>query len=384
MNKNRLVNWTDSMDLHAKLFTQSENYFLSAIAENAKLGLTNNNYGLLPSKTDHGLYNGIRVNEHVTGHIEVQLYGCRAVTSSGYRIDFNADEFGSPLIKRYSPAEDKNLRNRDVRHWDVILSVNPFERVPAGEPDPEEAPPRHPDCENSYNLYIMPAGDIDTMEFGKNYLTIGRLRKDGERYVVDTNYIPPSASMSGHPELVDYFNTFNSHFVSIEKSAKVIINKIHDRSNKSDLAYDIQSMCHEVLRYISQIYFDLRNGARYAAPVETINYISSLAHTCYIGLVLMDNRRKEELLKYFYEWTDIAPGTFEELVANTLDMIYKHDDLRSIMVQSEHFLHNFTTLWERMSKLEYIGQHKESIVVSERVQEKENTGKTTQSWSIID
>ncbi|NDV64661.1 type VI secretion system membrane-associated complex protein TssK [Bacteroides sp. 224] len=383
MAQNKLVNWTDSMDLHADLFKQTENYFLSAIAENAELNLTNNNYGLLPSKTEHGLYNGIRVNEHITGHIEVQLHNCKAVTASGYRIDFDAEEMGLPLIKRYSPSEDKNLKNRDIRHWDIILSVDPFNRTPTGNPDPEETPPRHPDCESSYALYIMPAGDINTLEFGKNYLTIGRLRKDGERYVVDTNYIPPSASMSAHPELVDYFNTFNSLFVSIEKSSKLIIEKIHSRSNKSDLATNIQGMCREVLRYIANIYFDLRNRARYAAPIESVNYISSLAHTCYIGLVFLDNRHKEEMLKYFYEWTDIAPGTFEEMIANTLDMIYRHDDLRSVMVQSEHFLRNFASLWERMSKLEYIGQHKESIVVSERTQEKE-TGKPTQSWSILD
>lgn len=384
MERKKLVNWADSMSLSAANFKQSEDFLIAAIADNAKLNLTNYNYGLLPSASGQERHDGIRVNEHVTGHIEVQLHHCHAITASGFHFDFDASELGTPLIKRYSPAEDKNLKNRDVRHWDVILSIDPFERKPVGEPSPEETPPRHPDCESSYNLYIMPAGDINTQEFGRNYLTIGRLRKDGERYVVDNNYIPPCAAMAAHAELENYFNIFSSLFVSIEKSSRLIIEKIHDRSNKSDLANNIFVMCSEVLRYIAQIYFDLRNKARYAPPIETVNYVSSLAHICYIGLVMPNNRHKEELLKYFYEWTDIAPGTFEELIANALDLIYRHDDLRSMMVQSEHFLRNFTSLWERMSKLEFIGQHKESIVVSERSQEKDHHGEPGQSWSVLD
>ncbi len=384
MNRKKRVNWVDSMNLSADCFKQSEDFFIASIADNAKLGLTHYNYGLLTSPLEQKEHEGIRVNEHVTGHIEVQLHHCHAITASGYHIYFDASEAGAPLIKRYSPAEDKNLKNRDVRRWDIILSINPFERQPVGEPAPEETPPRHPDCENSYSLYIMPAGEINTHEFGKNYLTIGRLRKDGERYVVDSNYIPPCTVMAAHPELENYLNTFNSLFVGIEKSARLIIEKIHERSNKSDLAHNIFVMCSETLRYIAQIYFDLRNKARHASPIETVNYVSSLAHICYVGLVLPNGRHKEELLKYFYEWTDILPGTFEELIANTLDLMYSHDDLRSMMVQSEHFLRNFASLWERMSKLEFIGQHKESIVVSERSQEKEHGGEATRSWSVLD
>jgi len=384
MSKIKLVNWTDSMNLHAGDFRQTEDYFLNAIADNTELYLTNNNYGLLPPSRGSELYNGIRVNEHVTGHIEVQLYNCRAITASGYRIDFDSEELGKPFIKRYSPSEDNNIKNRNVRHWDIILSVNPFNRIPTGNPDPEEAPPRHPNCESTYNLYIMPTGDINTLDFGTNYLTIGRLRKDGERFVVDTNYIPPCVNISSHPELIEYFNKFNTLFVGIEKTSKLIIEKTHNYPNKSDLAINIQNMCREILKYIAQIYFNLRNTARYSAPIETVNYVSGLAHTCYVGLVFLENRQKENLLKYFYEWTDISPGTFEELISNTLDLIYQHDDLRRIMVQSEHFLRSFASLWDRMSKLEFIGQHKESIVVSERIQNKENTNKSAQTWSILE
>ena len=384
MPKHKLVNWTGSMEMSDAHLRQTENFFLSAIADAAQLTLTNNSYGLLPSRTELSIYNGIRVNEHVTGHIEVQLYSCNAVTASGFRISFDADESGAPLIKSYSPSEDKNIRNRDVRQWDIILSVDPFSRTPVGDPDPQEVPPRHPDSESYYALYVMPAGEINTKEFGKHYLTIGRIRKDGERYTVDIQYIPPCVSMTAHPELKDYYNTFASMFSSIEKSSKNIIEKIHERSNKSSLAVNIQAVCHDILRYIARIYFDFRNKGRSAAPIEIVGYISSTAHIFYAALTLINSKQKEEMLKYFYEWTDVSPGSFEELLSATLDIIYEHDNIRAMMVRSEHFLRTVTELWERLAHLEFIGQHKESIVISEHSQENGSNSGPKRSWSVTD
>lgn len=383
MSQYKLVNWTGTMNISDDQFRQTENFFLSTIADSVRLGLANYNYGLLPSRSQKGVYNGIRVNEHITGNIEVQLYNCSAITASGFRIDFDSDESGTPLMKSYSPAEDKNIRNRDIRQWDIILAVDPFSRTPVGEPDPEEIPPRHPDADSSYALYVMPAGDINTMEFGRHHLTIGRIRKDGDRYSVDSQYIPPCASMSSHPELLDYYNSFASMFSSIEKSSKAIIEKIHERSNKSDLAVNIQAVCHDVLRYIARIYFEFRNKGRIAPPIDVVNYVSSTAHTFYAALTLINSRQKEEMLKYFYEWTDVAPGAFEELLSATLDMMYEHDNIRSMMVRAEHFMRTVSDLWVRLARLEFIGQRKESIVVSANDQEKKSSGSESGgSWIV--
>jgi hypothetical protein len=382
MTNRKLVHWMDGMELNAGLFIQSENYFLSAIAESARQSLTLYSYGLLPPDAGADTDTGIRVNEHVTGHIEVQLSRCHAITASGYRIDFDAKATGSPLVKRYSPPEDTNIHNREIQRWDVILAVDPFNRVPTGELDPEEIPPRHPDCESKYALYIMPEGEINTGEFGRHHLTIGRLCKDGERYAVDTGYIPPATCMSAHPELLGYHTVFRTLFVSIEKSARLIIGKIRNQSGKSTLAANIQIISRDVLQYIARIYFDMRNTSRWSAPIHTVGHISGLAHTCFVSMLMLDSRQKEEMLKYFYEWADIAPGTFESIVSETLEIIYEHDSLRSMMVRSEQFLRTFTELWECMSRLEFIGQHRENIVVSEINRGKEAV--STRTWSVTD
>ncbi|KAA4742720.1 type VI secretion system membrane-associated complex protein TssK, partial [Bacteroides fragilis] len=47
------------------------------------------------------------------------------------------------------------------------------------------------------------------------------------------------------------------------------------------------------------------------------------------------------------------------------------------------FMYTLTELCQRLSTLEYIGQHKENIVVSERTTGNNTTGQN-KTWSIMD
>ena len=87
--------------------------------------------------------------------------------------------------------------------------------------------------------------------------------------------------------------------------------------------------------------------------------------------------------KYFYEWSDVTPGSFDEQLADTLEMLYEHTDIRASMVRAYSFMYTLTELWQRLSTLEYIGQHKENIVVSERTTGNNTTGQN-KTWSIMD
>ena len=188
--------------------------------------------------------------------------------------------------------------------------------------------------------------------------------------------------MASHPDLLDYYNHLGQQLSSIEKSSKTIISKVLNRQNESVLAENLRHICEDLLRFIASIYFDFRNKGRYLPPIEIVKYFSTLAHVCFVSLNFLKSNEKEELLKYFYEWSDITPGSFEETLANTLEMLYEHDKIRSTMVQIDSFMTILSELWIKLSQLDYIGQHKENIIVSERTVQPEATQKT--KWSIID
>lgn len=362
---NKLVNWQDSMNVSAKHFLQTENYFIEALRDVRTQGLNKHNFGLLPANGQQSDTDGIKISEHPSGHIEIRLLHCNAITRSGLRIAFHPDP-ETPLVRRHDPTKDKDRhKDREISLWDIIVVANPFKRIPTGEPDPEENPPRHPDAEHNYDLMVVPSGEIDTLEFGNHHLIIGRIRKKGDQYEVDHNYIPPCTSMNAHPELVEYHNKFAHQLIDIEKNARNIIAKIYSRSNETQLAGNIMHVCRDLLSYLSGIYFNYRNKALYMAPVDTINYISTLAHTLYISISTISGPHKEELLNYFYEWSDVTPGSFEDMLARSMQILYEHGNIRTTMLEADILLSTIGELWSKLSQLEYIGQHKESIVVSE-------------------
>ena len=96
----------------------------------------------------------------------------------------------------------------------------------------------------------------------------------------------------------------------------------------------------------------------------------------------MSKSDKEELLKYFYEWSDITPGTFETLLAENTSILYDHNNIRGVMVTTERFLYILNDLWVTLSQLEYIGKHKENIVVAERSKRQGDT--SASKWSLLD
>lgn len=363
MKKNKLVNWHGRMKLSPSHFQQTEDYFTGQLSDCREMLQPKYGYGLLEVK-DKKQDVGIQIRESISDHVEVRLYRCNAVTASGERINFSVSNNEEPLSKVYSPHQDKSGREAQITNWDVILTVDPYERVLCGELDPTEEPPRHPDCDSLYKLDVVPSSQVNISAFGSHFLTIGKIRKDGERYVVDANYIPPCVNMASHPDLADYCRGFDASLYSIRKSAKDIISKVYNRPSGSELAVNIRLMSEAILKYIASIHFNLKNIGMHTSPMTMSSYISTLASHCFVSMVCLPSVQKDELLKYFYEWSDVTPGSFEELLAETMDMEYNHNNIRSVMVRLEVFVNTLYELLERLSRLEYIGQHKESLVVS--------------------
>lgn len=379
----RLVNWQESMSVGYRHLQQTENYFIERLGDNLSTRLTGYNFGLLPSPDRKNSSSEFEISERITGKVEIKLRSCNAVTAGGCRIAYNPNHL-EYLQYAHSFEEDKEPANNPASgYWDVILSVNPFKRIPSGVPDEQENPPRHPDSGEEYRLNIAPQGHTNYDQLGRYHLVIGRIRKYAGRYEVDTNFIPPCTSMCSHPALLAYYESFGAHLNDIERASKIIMAKIRNRSQNAPLAFHIAIMCENIMRYISTIYFRYRNIGRDALPVEVADCFSTLAHTCFISLNFIGKAEKEELLKYFYEWSDVTPGSFDELLSNTLSIIYDHNSIRPVMLQLDSFLRIMSELWLRLSTLEYIGQHKENIVISERSYQ-EPKKKDTGGWTILD
>lgn len=166
--------------------------------------------------------------------------------------------------------------------------------------------------------------------------------------------------MSSHPDLKNYYLKFGQLVDSIEKASSDILAKVENAEKQTPLAVNIGMLCRHVMLFISDIYFSYRNEGQYYPPLRFLNVFSTLAHRLYVCLGFMNKEEKEDLLKYFNEWNGINPGAYEGLLRENSGLLYNHQNIRPLMITAERFLYQFNDLWTTLSRLEYIGKHKET------------------------
>lgn len=372
----KLVNWINAMELTPEYFRQTEDFFISLISDSISTTLDNHKYGLLPPLKGEQQSTLIDIQENVTGNVEIRLRKCNAITNGGYLIRFN------PAPEDYIISNClQDIVNSGRNEWYIILFIDPYKRIPTGTPDPEEEPLRHPDVEPSVELLIMPFEAVNSQKLNAQQLIIGKIKKQGERYRIDENFVPPCTHMISFSSLINYYNNFASFINNIEKASKEIIVKVRNKENPSQLAFNIEMICRNFMRYISTIYFSFRNNGLYWTPIKMTECFSNLAHIYYVSLSFMSITEKEELLNYFHEWSEISPGIFEKKIAEVLEMQYDHNNIDHSMKLIYDFLDIQAQLWTRLSLLEYIGQHKENIIVSDKRLIDKNSQKG--NWTVL-
>lgn len=357
------VNWVKGMKVRFDMFKQTEDYYTSLMCDNTAVLLNKNKFGLLPSFDGKADSTEFEISKNITGTVEVKLLRCNAVTQAGCRISYNPPVGQSISYSHRLDTAGEHNKSETI-HWDIILVADPFSRIPSGLPNEKEIPVRHPDADSFYALSLIERSKLKPRQLGMYHMVIGRIRQNGERFEVDTDFIPPCTTMFSHRALINYYEQFGKLLNDIESCSQTIIAKIRNRANNAPVALHIEGLCKDMMRYIAGILPHYRNSAMDESPVSIVNCFSALARTCYTAMNFISKSEKEELLRYFYEWSDVTPGSFDELLAITANVKYDHNDIRTVMIQIESFLRVMAELWLKLSTLEYIGKQKESIIIS--------------------
>jgi hypothetical protein len=353
------VNWVDGMKVSKKHFIQTEFSLHDHIKDVASLQLTDYNYGLLPSANPRSTETlDVVFNTDYSSNINVQVTNCRAVTANGCRIDIvdSSEIFLKNNID--SIFAGYNLQDVTTQVFYIVLSVNPFVRVPFGEPAIDETPPRHPFTRPEYVINILPDTLINAEHFHSSHLVIGKLFYNNKELTVVDKYIPPCMAVTSHPALYNWFTKFTALTNSIQDSSYKIIHKIKLKNTKNSLSDSVYFLTDKLLSHFAYSANEYKWLIPHQPPVMLLNYLARFGQVFKSSLDFFLDAEREELLAYFGEWADLAPGTIETRLHTVVNLQYQHMDIVTSLQAIQDFYTVIDDLFLKLSQLEFIGKRR--------------------------
>ncbi len=202
-------------------------------------------------------------------------------------------------------------------------------------------------------------------------------------FVMDKEYIPPTSKIKYHPALLLFQKRAATVLVNLRNYCLIINRKNQNKFANNKLASNTFKLCLKVLDFVAEYLFQYSQTAEERPPIFISQSISVLGNYFSNELAIIPETEKEELLQYFYEWVDIKPSELEQIIGDVIEMRYTHTEIYNMLKNVDHFIAVIERLWKKLSDLEYIGQRKDNIVVSEDKRALRETQQQN-SWSIID
>ena len=357
---------------------EQDNFIIDSIRDSNSLQINNFNYGLLSMAGQFSEKTVFEIYSTATNDAQLVIKNCNAITLAGYRIeikDFNMNI--RSLAKNLSATED----SIDGDYY-ILISVNPFNKVPFGEIDSEEIPPRHPYSMPNYNIEMVDVAALNNNLAGGNYIVLGKVNFRANFAQIDSSFIPPSTSLQSHQRLVDYYQSYVRSVSNLQQYAFKIIQKSSHKDQNTALANNVRALCTKLINALADNYFSFKNLVPEQPPIYLIDIFSKTALHLYNATQMIPNAELEEMLNYSLEWSEIAPHTFLGQITTVSEINYDHYNCGEYLRNIQSLLNCLETVFGKLSELDYIGQRKENIIVTEQ-EIKSNTDPKT-GWSVLD
>jgi hypothetical protein len=365
------VNWVDGMKINKSHFIGLENASMDRVKDAIACGLNDNNWGLLPPVNETGNTLKIVLNVDNQKTLRAKIFECRAVTPGGARIEISESSSGDHGFTAPYPEGTFNLPAGDGESiYYVALSVDPFSRIPVGNADPAEEPPRYPFVVPACHVHIIPEDQLSRKEPGACFILIGKIRIADQKPELLREYIPPCTTTRAFSTLFRFHAESDKFLSQLEIDLLKILNKISEKEQSNVLARVVAHLSENMLYFMSTGILEFRWRIIDQPPLFMFEYIARLARLIKNTIDSNSGEAKEELLNYFTDWCNLKQGEFEKTLLNTINFQYNHNNCSNTLNIMARFSEVVATLFNKLSILEYIGKKKDTNIFV-----KEQTGK---------
>lgn len=380
--QNLPINWTDGVKLSEKHFFKQYYSVLETIKDYNSSGQKNFDFGILEAIDSNFSALDLELSSDTGTSIAVSLKSCNAITKNGYKILYYKGLYGEDntpkKVVNFSEAEDASIHN-----YYVIVSISPFDLIPVGQPEPEAVPLHHPYALPKIALDVVPVNQVNTHFLQGNFIVVGEIKSEQGVFSLNDSYIPPVKKVAYNDALEKFRVDLIQVLLRMRKNSILIIKKNRNHKRINRLAENTFLLCNDFNQFYGQSIYYLKEIVSQESPIFLAKQISILANQFSTSLSIMDEKEREELLQYYFEWTDVKPSNFNSKIEDVLNNRYNHINIIETVEVLGEFISIIDRLFNKMSALEYIGQRKDNIVISEdSVIKKDKPGKS--SWSIFD
>lgn len=374
------VNWVDGMKINKTHLTAERNALQQQVVFAAGSHISSISYGLLPPVAAGQQGCDWTVSLDNLQNVQLRLNYCRAITPGGAVVHINSGGMPAMAVETLLPGLSvpfAELKSKSAVFF-VVLTVNPYDRLPTGAADPNELPPRLPFAETQYHLSLLPQEELNGRAIGLYQLTLGRVLVQENRVEKDNEYIPPCTATASHPDLLDIYYGLEAFMGKMELYALQIVQKIQQKKQNNEMAQIVQWLCNNILQHQNLHFTQFKWTAIHQPPAYMLSVTASLARLIKNSLDVYVNTGKEDLMNYFTEWCELSQGALETVITDLGNYGYQHEDINAAVVKVSAFTKTVSALFYKLSKLDYIGKKREAaIFVKEEIVNPPETAEST-------
>lgn len=356
------LNWVDGLKLTSRHFIENQHSQTEALNNEAARNIASYNYGLGDYFDSTASNLEIEISGDTVLTVSVKLKSCNAITQGGIPIFYYDGLYGDYVPCATIP---ESSAQSESSVYAVIVSVDPYQQIPVGEPDPDEIPLHHPYVLPSIGLHLIPKSQVNKPFFTKNFLQIAEVCKQGNTYTLNRNYIPPVQRSAYHTDVKAFILQLSQTLDNIRNNIILIYSRNISERRRGILTDNTLLLCKAFFSFYDHQIFFIKQLAPELPPIYLVQAMNELANSISSTLQSISEAEKEELLQYYYEWTDIIPSDFIKGIEDVTALVYSHTDISHSLQVTSIFISLLSRMFKKMCELEYIGMARENIVVSD-------------------
>ena len=355
------VNWINGMKINKDHFIAQDDGWKDALNDIAALNLSSIRYGVLPPSVSGADTFNIKTTLDNQNTLRVAVLSCNAITAGGVRIILPAMSASGQADTDGVPATSFQFKpSAGDATWCIILTVNPFEKKPAGSPDMEDSPPRYPYVLPTYTVEVVSENQFSQFLNNPYALTIGKILANGNEVKADLDYIPPCFSITAHPDLVALHAEIDQFLGNLETRSSQIVQKIFKKNQQNDISELVMFLCDRVMLFLGHTITNMRWTIIHDSPAALFAVIASLARVMKNSIDLRTGSGKDEMMNYLVEWCELKQGELETLLSSIANLRYDNNDINRNIEKVISFAKITSKLFDTLSKLEFIGKRRDT------------------------